>query len=314
MQNMLHILTVRLILTFTCSGAGKSQLAMQFALTAQLPQKFGGLDAGSCYITTQARLPTQRLVQLSENNSLLSSLNCNLSNIHTQLVTTFDQLIHILNSTLPLLLDGNSTDRRRQIKLLIIDTITTILPDEGSSAKRRLLDRSKAIAELGVILHKIASKYRIAVITLNEVTDVFVSDAIQQRAPPNDISYREQKRIFSVQGAADQSRGNMSKKEAALGLIWANQVNVRIVLTRPSHEIAADGSCQGMNAGAYGIGHNHSNSEDTMRNMCHPEAPTIRHLSVVFSTISSPSTADYTITPKGVVLLSEEEDSSIIDF
>lgn len=48
-----------------CSGAGKTQLCLQLALTVQLPKELGGLGKCAAYIYTEGTFPIKRLAELA---------------------------------------------------------------------------------------------------------------------------------------------------------------------------------------------------------------------------------------------------------
>lgn len=129
-------------------------------------------------------------------------------------------------------------------------------------------------------------------LVLNEVIDV-----IDRDEPPGSdaISYRDQSRLF---GRADSITGE-DRKEAALGLVWANQVNARIFLTRTGRRRYLN------------------ENETPKKRLAVSRTPTsqiaitpvddqlvlVRRLSVVFSSIAAPASCDYIITASGISVI-----------
>ena len=169
--------------------------------------------------------------------------------------------LHIFNYQLPILVhdthlnqvdgDGNeenqeegqpSASRKKPIKLIIIDSITNNFRSEltvGSSApdqagnqeskagfRSSILQRSADICEIGLRLRTLADQYGLAVICVNQVTDVIAADSTFHPPP---LSFRSplQKRDFPP---AFHDTGKM--KKPALGLVWENTINARLILQR----------------------------------------------------------------------------------
>jgi len=129
-----------------------------------------------------------------------------LDKIKTLSVSSYAILLNILTTILPSFLVEDASD----IGMLIIDNITELL-----SSSHDTIERSKEIKATSLALHELASTHNIAVIVINQVTDSFSSSS---------SSYQQQAALFNKQ----------DDKEAALGLVWANQINARIFMTRTS--------------------------------------------------------------------------------
>ena len=129
-------------------------------------------------------------------------------------------------------------------------------------------------------------------LVLNEVIDVIDRDV----APGNDaISYRDQSRLF---GRADSIPGE-DRKEAALGLVWANQVNARIFLTRTGRRRYIDESETPKKRLAIG-------GVPTSQIAITPvddQPVLVRRLSVVFSSVAAPASCDYIVTAEGISVI-----------
>lgn len=293
------------------SSSGKTQLALQLSLLVQIPPNLGGLSGAACYLTTNSKLVTRRLSQLMTEHPLLSPSVCGLSDIHTQSLPTLPILMHTLSVTLPALIqDVSIRSERKPLKLLIIDSLGALFHSAEKPTSQSLFERSKALTELSCSLHKIAARHQIAVVIINEVTDVFDHYAGLDETESDDVLYRNQARWF---GCAHTVPGE-DKKEAGLGLVWANQVNVRIMMSRTGRRryMAND---EGNSKRRRIEDDKPSNLEGARerRQQNSAEQPTlVRRLTVIFSSVSLPASVDYIVTGGGVSVLAEDVFDSVV--
>ncbi|KAJ7789405.1 P-loop containing nucleoside triphosphate hydrolase protein [Mycena olivaceomarginata] len=209
------------------SAAGKTQMALQLSLFVQVPVSLGGLSGSACYITISSKLPTGRILQIVDTHPQLSPELCGLENINTIKSPNIPILIHILSKILPDLITAKANDPdSKPVRLVVIDALAELFRSDDKTTTSTLVDRSQNIVEISTLLHSLASTYNLAILVLNEVSDVFGHG--EQETGPGDLSYKQQSRWF---GSADSVPGEGSK-EAALGLVWANQINVRIMFSR----------------------------------------------------------------------------------
>lgn len=122
--------------------------------------------------------------------------------------------------------DGvNGTQGRKKtkppVRLLILDSLAALLRSETSLSGGGLVARSRRLCALSDRLKALALEYSLAVVVVNQVSDVFAGE---QRAGP-EMLYAAQARHFNGQSAG-------GRKEAALGIVWANCVNTRIMIAR----------------------------------------------------------------------------------
>lgn len=127
-----------------------------------------------------------------------------------------------------------SLPRKKPVKLVIIDSIannlrsdlavpssSTHAEDQGgsiSSLRTSILQRSADICETGLRLRTVADEHGLAVVCVNQVTDVFRPEGSLSTYDFNDSS---------------------KTKKPALGLVWENTINARVVLHRtrlPEHQ------------------------------------------------------------------------------
>ncbi|KAJ7109141.1 P-loop containing nucleoside triphosphate hydrolase protein, partial [Mycena epipterygia] len=283
---------------FGQSAAGKTQMALQLSLLVQIPASLGGLSGSACYITISSKLPTSRLLQIVEAHPLLSLEICSLEDINTIKSPTIPILIHVLSKILPeLVAQRASGPKAKPVKLVVIDALAELFHSSDKTTTNTLVDRSQNIAEISTILHALASTYNIAVLVLNEVSDVFNQGG---SSSSGDLVYNDQSRWF---GRADSIPGE-GNKEASLGLVWANQVNVRIMMSRTGRRRYLEESLHSKRQKA-DDGHTSVTSEANI----HPDdgAILIRRMSVVFSSVAPPCSLDYIVTAAGISVLPDDD-------
>lgn len=287
---------LRLLNCVLRSAAGKSQFGLQLSLTVQLPPEEGGLSGSACYLTTSSKLPTNRLLELAQYHPRLSSSQCGLSGVQTLSIPNIPLLLHVLSIMVPnLILDQcNST---MPVKLLVIDALAELFHSSNKTTTQSLVERSRNINEISNLLHCLASQYNIAILVLNEVSDVFNraygvnSDA--------ELVYGDQSRWFARANNIPGEDG----KEASLGLVWANQVNVRIMVSRTGRRRYIDA------VRSVGTKIRRTDVDTSSSTSTRPgeEASTlIRRLSVIFSSVAPTASLDYIVTTEGVSVLVDD--------
>ncbi|KAF8212484.1 P-loop containing nucleoside triphosphate hydrolase protein [Mycena galopus ATCC 62051] len=286
---------------FGQSAAGKTQMALQLSLFVQVPVSLGGLSGSACYITISSSLPTSRLLQIMEAHPQLSSETCGLGNINTIKCANIPILIHILSKILPDLIASKATDAEsKPVRLVVIDALAELFRSDDKTTKSTLVDRSQNIVEISTLLHTLASTYNLAILVLNEVSDVFGHDD-QEPSPGGDLGYKQQSRWF---GGAESVPGE-GNKEASLGLVWANQVNVRIMFSRTGRRRYLEDNAGSKRRKADDVflsgPLNPENEPDN-------DATLIRRMSVIFSSVAPPCSLDYIVTAAGISILPDDDD------
>lgn len=210
-----------------------------------------------------------------------------------------------LTSTLPnLQKEIKSETSKKPIRLVVIDSISSLFHAVEKQSSAALFERAKALTELSHIMHSIASRDDIAFVVINEVTDVFIDYNAGHEIPLQYISYREQSRWFNGAHSMPQEES----KEATLGLVWANQVNARLMLTRTTRRMHSDEQLPGVKRQRIGDVNSASPSlpiptiayTNEVDQVC-----VIRRLSVVFSSVSNANSVDFVITKEGVSVVSK---------
>jgi DNA repair protein RAD57 len=222
-------------------------------------------------------------------------------------VPSIEFLTEALSKLLPDFVEGKLKQHKldpttKLVRLVIIDALGELFHSSSKTSTQTLVERSRNITEISSHLHSISSKYSIVVLVLNEVVDAFDRGSGNNEDPALGLSYAEQSRWF---GRAHSVPGE-ERKEASLGLVWANQVNARIMLSRTGRRRFLESGQisekrQKMNSGPNNLGQPPKDSE-------HLEL--IRRMSIVFSSVSAPRSLDYIVDVAGITVLAEEEVST----
>lgn len=257
------------------SASGKSHFGLQLALTAQLPSQSD--EPGSAILlTSERKISFSRLEQIvqsrigqaesthEESNATGKAFEAKkyLDNVHTMHVTEVDGLEHALAYMVPNIIavlaqsatsaaattrDGNAV--RLPVSLIVIDSIGALFRASYDSNQGGLPQRSKMLCVIADRLKYLAYKHNIAVVVINQVSDVFgrpslldTASRISRPSSPAPTTGRDQNSpvpetaqptmTYKVQSQYFSGQTNSLSKEASLGLVWANAVNVRIMLSR----------------------------------------------------------------------------------
>ncbi|KAF9994993.1 DNA repair protein xrcc3 [Entomortierella chlamydospora] len=253
------------------SAVGKTQLCLQLCLTVQLPHCMGGLDGSAVWLSTEGKFPYGRLESMinhfvSKHKETIPGLDASeiRDNIYFDSMADQETQLHIFNYQLPILIhdshvyeesmeressrqgeqaEDEETLRRpkkKPVKLIIIDSITnnfrseliasTVADQTGHQAgnsgfRSSILQRSADICEIGLRLRTLADQYGLAVICVNQVTDVFEPEFQHLVSGSSSGSHAEASTFHSLTDP-------MKLKKPALGLVWENTINARVILQR----------------------------------------------------------------------------------
>lgn len=334
------------------SASGKSHFGLQLALTAQLPS-CSAEPGGAILLTSERKISFTRLEQIAQSRLAgeapvkVTATKRFLDNVHTMHVTEVDGLEHALAYMVPNVIESSAalststtTPRPHQklaqlpISLIVIDSIGALFRASYDSNQGGLSQRSRMLCVLADRLKYLAHKYNIAVVVINQVSDVFGSapllDGPSRFSRPNSpaldngrgspildnvqptMTYKVQSQYFSGQTKS-------LAKEASLGLVWANAVNVRIMLSRTGRRRPLDAQDLTRRIkrprtvdGRYRqdlqqeeqsrrkevLAHDPSAIEESAEP--HWEATLIRRMSLVFSPLSKQDSIDYVILQSGI--------------
>ncbi|KAG5857700.1 DNA repair protein XRCC3 isoform X1 [Anguilla rostrata] len=202
------------------SGVGKTQIALQLCLSVQYPQEHGGLGSGAVYICTEDTFPIKRLRQLiSQQSRLRPELPAELvrsirfsDNIYIEHTADLAALQACVTQRLPILLS------RGLARLVVVDSVAALFRCEFQADET--IERARHLLAFASSLQRLSHSFRTPVLCINQVTDI-VGDS-----DPARCSY----------GLVD------TRVLPALGMAWANQVLVRLMMRRLESQREAAGS------------------------------------------------------------------------
>lgn len=222
------------------ASSGKSHFCLQLALTVQLPPSHGGVSGACCFISSEGQLPTGRLMDIAQG--LLErgaegypekGVDGWLDHVHTIKARDVEALEMVLEFHIPALIERLSSSER-PIKLIAIDSIAAPFRGDPTSlghSSTSFIARSKALSSISDKLKSLAYIHNVAVLVVNQVTDVFSSTqpcsplAAQLHGLPQLLYAKYQSPNFSGERSG-------VKKAAALGYGWTNMINIRIMMSR----------------------------------------------------------------------------------
>ncbi|OAX33723.1 hypothetical protein K503DRAFT_786299 [Rhizopogon vinicolor AM-OR11-026] len=257
-------------------------------------ERLGGILGSAFYLTVASQLQTTRMDQILNTHPLLSPSLCSFENIQHTSVPTIDKLIFVLSKSLPQYISAHAQNpSQKPLKLIVIDAIAELFHTTNKTTSKFLVERSRRLSEIATLLHALASKHQIAVLVLNEVSDVFDRNAAPLESAQ--IGYNDQFRWF---GRAESGLGE-GRKEATLGLVWSNQLNARIFLSRTGRRRYLEESERPRKIP--------ESIPATVTSPMHPisedQPLLIRRLTVVFSSVCDPASCDYIVTAEGISVI-----------
>uniref|UniRef100_A0A673MA96 RecA family profile 1 domain-containing protein n=1 Tax=Sinocyclocheilus rhinocerous TaxID=307959 RepID=A0A673MA96_9TELE len=192
------------------AGEITGAFCLQLCLSVQYPQENGGLNSGAVYICTEDSFPIKRLRQLIALQprlrpdlppALIHSQRFS-DNIYIEHAVDLEALQACVSQRVPVLL------KRGLVRLLVVDSVAALFRSEFQADEA--VQRSRHLLAFSNTLHRLSHEYGAPVVCVNQVTDVVDG--------PNP-------------GRCDYGLVG-SKVLPALGIAWANQVMVRLMLKR----------------------------------------------------------------------------------
>ncbi|KAG7466274.1 hypothetical protein MATL_G00163110 [Megalops atlanticus] len=202
------------------SGAGKTQVGLQLCLTVQYPQEHRGLGSGAVYICTEDSFPIKRLRQLiTQQSRLRPELPAELvhsirfsDNIYIEHTADLAALQTCVTRRVPILLS------RGLVRLVVVDSVAALFRCEFQSDET--VERARHLLAFASTLQRLSHSFQAPVLCINQVTDVV------DNFDPARCSF----------GLVE------TRVLPALGMAWANQVQVRLMLRRLEGQGEAGGS------------------------------------------------------------------------
>jgi hypothetical protein len=164
---------------------------------------------------------TQQMTRtIKQRYNCLKDVNL-MDNIKYINVPNLDAQYQVLHLQLPILLSRN------RIRLVIIDSIAAnFRVAYNSSDGPTLHQRSKDLCKLGAKLKEISDLFQLPIVCVNQVSDLLSKNDIREFIGNKDDNFWEydyyQRQLLT----------GKSSKIPALGLVWSNIINSRIMLSR----------------------------------------------------------------------------------
>ncbi|KAF8510212.1 Rad51-domain-containing protein, partial [Hysterangium stoloniferum] len=277
------------------SASGKTQLALQVSLLTQLSRTTGGVSGSTCYLTINGNLPTTRLLEISQKHDLMKCQDSDISHIHTRSISSVPELRHVLKHGVPIMVENLSKPASGlPLRLLVLDSLGALFRPDVKTTSKTLFERSQELGEMASIIHSLASTYHLAILVINEVNPVFERLDASVRFGDDDtdrVLYADQARWFS----RASNTPNEDSTEAALGLVWANQIGLRVLLTRTGRRRYI------LEPNTEGNGHLKYSKDNRLASSKIDEATLVRRCSVIFSNVAAPCSIDFIVSPSGVM-------------
>ncbi|XP_021904349.1 DNA repair protein RAD51 homolog 3 isoform X2 [Carica papaya] len=168
-------------------GIGKTQLGIQLAVNVQIPHNFGGLGGKAIYIDTEGSFMVERAIQIAEasiedmseyNEFLHKDLRAGqvkikpkdlLENIFYFRVCTYTEQIALINHL------DKFVSEHKDVKVIIVDSITFHFRQDFDD----LALRTRVLSGMALKLMKLAKKFNLAVVLLNQVTTKYTEGSFQ---------------------------------------------------------------------------------------------------------------------------------------
>ena len=236
------------------AGSGKTQMVLDLIVQAHLPIEQGGLgigigngmktnevthdiasnkvgttdnvfDGGCVFVlSTEGKFPSKRMAELS---SRLSQYNLDpeqvLHNVILKEIYNYEQQVDVLINLLPQLIQSSRNCREKQIKMVVVDSISGLYRGEFHNGRDDIYKRSKILFTMGRWMQKLSIENKIPFILTNQVTSNFH----QSSNGPSSMS-----RISYRTDTVDEYRNQPNDDLPALGLSWSHCIHTRILLTR----------------------------------------------------------------------------------
>ncbi|GFP97889.1 DNA repair protein rad51 homolog 3 [Phtheirospermum japonicum] len=164
-------------------GIGKTQLGIQLAVNVQIPADYGGLGGKAIYIDTEGSFMVERVLQIAEAcaedmleyNSYSQARrvdkqpNSFMDNIFYFRICTYTEQIAVVNYL------EKFINEHKDVKIVIIDSITFHFRQDFED----MALRTRLLSGIALKLMKIAKKFNLAVVLLNQVTTKYNEGSFQ---------------------------------------------------------------------------------------------------------------------------------------
>ncbi|XP_078430250.1 DNA repair (Rad51) family protein isoform X3 [Wolffia australiana] len=196
------------------AGVGKTQFCLKLSLLAALPSSFGGLDGRVIYVDTEAKFSPQRIIEIGINSfpqiaNAVGVLKEIAGRIEVMRPSSLDEFMESLRKIRVQLL-------RRQVKLLVIDSVAALFSGENNDKEIRGSHQHSHGCSLSY-LKSIAELSRTPIVVTNQVRGQTRCEVLQ----------------YSFQGLQANHTRSSDAEEChvvpALGIQWAHCVTIRLI-------------------------------------------------------------------------------------
>ncbi|KAL2460802.1 DNA repair protein [Abeliophyllum distichum] len=168
-------------------GIGKTQLGIQLAINVQIPADYGGLEGKAVYIDTEGSFMVERALQIAEacvedmqeyNSFLRKNVRaCQirkepkdfLENIFYFRICSYTEQIAVVNYL------EKFISEHKDVKVVVIDSITFHFRQDFED----MALRTRLLGGMALKLMKLAKKFNLAVVLLNQVTTKYSQGSFQ---------------------------------------------------------------------------------------------------------------------------------------
>jgi DNA repair protein RadA len=140
-------------------GSGKSQLAFQLCVNAQLPKEKGGMEGGALFIDTENTFRGSRIQQMAAHLGLDPSEA--LKNIYVARAFNSDHQMILAEKAAELVKEKN-------IKLIVVDSLTSLFRSEYAG-RGTLANRQQKLNRHMHTLQKVADLNNLCIVVTNQV-------------------------------------------------------------------------------------------------------------------------------------------------
>nr|KYP76898.1 DNA repair protein RAD51 isogeny 3 [Cajanus cajan] len=168
-------------------GIGKTQIGIQLAVNVQIPQEYGGLGGKAIYIDTEGSFMVERVLQIAE--ACIEDMaeyshqfhkdfqacdvkvhpNNILENIFYFRVCSYTEQIALINYLDKFIMEN------KDVKIIIVDSVTFHFRQDFDD----MALRTRLLSEMALKLMKLAKKFCLAIVMLNQVTTKYVEGSFQ---------------------------------------------------------------------------------------------------------------------------------------
>ncbi|GAB2272000.1 DNA repair protein rad51c [Dionaea muscipula] len=168
-------------------GIGKTQFGIQLAINVQIPADYGGLGGKAVYIDTEGSFMVERALQIAEGciedvmeNRYFQHMDFQniqdsvqpknfLANIFYFRICSYTEQIGLINYL------DKFVSEHKDVKIVVIDSITFYFRQDFED----LALRTRVLSGMALKLMKLAHKFNLAVVLLNQVTTKYTDGSYQ---------------------------------------------------------------------------------------------------------------------------------------